>query len=176
MGSVILLSVNVFADVLKVLFVQQEAYWEAMDVVPLIVLASFFLGIYHNLSVWYKVTDKTRYGAFISLIGAVVTIAVNYLLIPQISYMASALATVLAYGTMMCLSYYLGRSRYPIPYNFRKIVFYLGISILFSAISFYGFDRNIYIGLILLFLFLGLVYKLENDKLKQIFLKRPAKG
>ncbi len=172
LGSIILLAVVVFADVLKVLFVRDEAYWDAMKIVPLIVLASFFLGIYHNLSVWYKVTDKTRYGAFISTIGAFITIVINLVFIPVIGYMASAIATVMAYGSMMMLSYYLGKSRYPVPYNFRKIVFYLSISIVFSILSFYVFERNLVIGIILLSLFLGLVYKLENDKLKKIFLRK----
>lgn len=172
LGSVILLAVVVFADVLKVLFVRNDAYWEAMEVVPLIVLASFFLGIYHNLSVWYKVTDKTRYGALISVIGAIITIVVNYFFIPSIGYMASAIATLLAYGTMMVLSYYFGKSHYPIPYNFRKILFYLGVSILFSTIAFYGFNRNLVVGCILLALFLGMVYKLEHDKLRQVFFKK----
>ena len=172
LGSVILLAVVVFADVLKVLFVRNDAYWEAMEVVPLIVLASFFLGIYHNLSVWYKVTDKTRYGAFISVVGAIITIGVNFFFIPRIGYMASAIATLMAYGTMMVLSYYFGKSHYPVPYNFRKILFYLGISTLFSALAFYGFNRNLYAGIPLLLIFLGLVYKLENEKLKQIFLKK----
>lgn len=171
-GSIILLAVIVFADVLKVLFVRDEAYWEAMSIVPIIILASFFLGIYHNLSVWYKVTDKTRYGAFISVIGAIITIGINYAFIPKIGYMASAIATLLAYGTMMVLSYYFGKSHYPVPYNFRKILFYLGISIAFSAIAFYGFDRSLFAGIPLLLIFLGLVYKLENDKLRQIFLKK----
>ena len=172
LGSVILLTVVVYADVLKVLIVRNEAYWGAMRIVPLIVLAGFFLGIYHNLSVWYKVTDRTRYGAFISAIGAIITIGINYMFIPKIGYMASAIATLLAYGTMMILSYYLGKSRYPVPYNLRKILFYLGISIVFSVLSFYVFNRNLYVGSILLLLFLGLVYKLENDMLKRIFLKR----
>lgn len=171
-GSVILLTVIVFADVLKELFVRDEAYWEAMSIVPIIVLASFFLGIYHNLSVWYKVTDKTRYGALISVIGAIITIGINYIFIPTIGYMASAIATLLAYGTMMVLSYYLGKSRYPVPYNFRKILFYLGLSTLFSAIAFYGFNRSLFAGIPLLLIFLGIMYKLENDKLRQIFLKK----
>jgi len=174
LGSVILLTVVVFADVLKVLFVRDKAYWEAMDIVPLIVLASFFLGIYHNLSVWYKVTDKTRYGAFISVIGAIITIGINYIFIPYIGYMASAIATVMAYGTMMVISYYLGKSRYPVPYNFRKIVFYLSLSILFSFLSFYLFERNLIAGCILLALFLGLVYKLEIEKLRMIFFKNKS--
>jgi len=172
LGSVILLAVVVFADILKVMFVQDEAYWEAMDIVPLILLAGFFLGIYHNLSVWYKVTDKTRYGAFISVIGAIITIGINFVFIPIIGYMASAIATVLAYGSMMVLSYYLGKAHYPVPYNFRKIIFYLSISILFSALSFYVFNRNLIIGSVLLLLFLGLVYKMENNMLKRIFFKK----
>ncbi len=177
LGSVILLSVVVFADVLKVLFVRNEAYWEAMEIVPLIVLASFFLGIYHNLSVWYKVTDKTRYGAFISVIGALITIGINFIFIPKIGYVASAIATLLAYGTMMVVSYYLGKSRYPVPYNFRKIVFYLSLSILFSTLSFYVFNRNLIVGMLLLSLFLGLVYKMENDTLRLIFKRgKPVKG
>jgi len=171
LGSVILLAIVVFADVLKALFIDED-YWEAMSVVPLVLLGSFFLGIYHNLSVWYKVTDRTRYGAFISIVGAIITIGINYVFIPKIGYMASAIATLLAYGTMMVLSYYFGRSRYPIPYNFRKILFYLGISISFSALSFYVFDRNLYVGSVLLLIFLGLVYKLENDILRKVFLKR----
>lgn len=173
LGSIILLTIVVFADVLKAIFID-EAYWDAMTVVPLILLGSFFLGIYHNLSVWYKVTDKTRYGAFISIVGAIITIGINYAFIPKIGYMASAIATLLAYGTMMVLSYYFGKSRYPIPYNFRKILFYLGVSILFSTLSFYVFNRNLYIGSVLLLLFLGLVYKLENDILRKVFLRKKA--
>jgi O-antigen/teichoic acid export membrane protein len=172
LGSTILLTVIVFADVLKVLIVRNEAYWEAMPVVPILILASFFLGIYHNLSVWYKVTDKTRYGAFISGIGAIITLVINYFGIPHFGYVASAFATLFAYGTMMILSYYIGKKQYPIPYNLRKTGFYLSISILFSILSFYVFERNLIVGSILLVLFLGILYKLENEKLKQLFLKK----
>ena len=171
LGSIILLAVVVFADVLKQLFVLDSSYWDAMSVVPIIILASFFLGIYHNLSVWYKVTDRTKFGAYISMIGAVLTIIINVVLIQYFSYVASAIATLVAYGTMMFLSFYFGRMYYPIPYNFRKIIFYLGFSILFSIISFYIFDRNLFVGIPLLLIFLGLVYKLEIDNLKKVFVK-----
>ncbi|MEK6152796.1 oligosaccharide flippase family protein [Flavobacteriaceae bacterium 3-367] len=172
LGSIILLAVVVFADVLKIIFIQDSAYWEAMTVVPIIVLASFFLGIYHNLSVWYKVTDRTKFGAYISVIGAILTIVINYTFIPDFGYRASAMATLVAYGTMMFLSFFFGRMYYPIPYNFRKITFYLVLSIVFSVLSFYIFNRNLIVGSILLLVFLGLVYKLENDKLKKIFLRK----
>ncbi|WP_405384918.1 lipopolysaccharide biosynthesis protein [Maribacter sp. LLG6340-A2] len=172
LGSIILLAVIVFSDVLKVLFVRNEAYWEAMSVVPIILLAAFFLGIYHNLSVWYKVTDRTKFGAYISMIGAVLTIIINIVFIPYFGYMASAVATLLAYGSMMMLSFYFGRMYYPIPYNFRKIIFYLAVSVLFSILSFYIFDRNLFVGIPLLILFLGLVYKLEFENLKKLYLNR----
>lgn len=172
LGSIILLAVVVYADVLKWFIVPNADYWEAMSVVPLLILASFCLGIYHNLSVWYKVTDRTKFGAYISIVGAIITIGVNFFFIPKIGYVASAIATLAAYGCMMLLSYYFGKKYYPVPYNMRKIIFYLSLSILFSAIAFYGFDRNLIIGSGLLLVFLGLVYKLENDKLRNIFFKK----
>ncbi|NQZ43203.1 MAG: oligosaccharide flippase family protein [Flavobacteriaceae bacterium] len=173
LGSVILLGVVVFADVLKVLFVRDEAYWEAMEIVPIVVLASFCLGIYHNLSVWYKITDRTKFGAYISSIGALLTLIINLALIDKIGYMASAWATLAAYGSMMLLSFFFGRRYYPIPYNMRKILFYGGLSILFSALSFYVFDRNLILGSLLLLLFLGLIYKMEGARLKSVFLNKP---
>lgn len=172
MGSVILLGVVVFADVLKVIFIPNPDYWEAMSVVPYVVLASFCLGIYHNLSVWYKITDRTRYGAYISLIGAVLTIIINFTFIPYFGYKASAVATLVAYASMMILSFFFGRMYYPIPYNHRKITFYLSVSILFSLLSFYVFNRNLIAGSLFFLLFLGLVYKLENEKLRKIFFEK----
>ncbi|WP_445386310.1 lipopolysaccharide biosynthesis protein [Robiginitalea sp. IMCC44478] len=170
LGSVILLMVVVFADVLKVLFIRDEAYWEAMAIVPIVLLANFCLGIYHNLSVWYKVTDRTRFGAIISAVGAALTIAINFMFIPLYGYQASAWATLAAYGTMMLLSYALGRKYYPIPYNLRKISFYMGLSIAFSAISYYGFNNNLYLGLGLLLVFLGILYRMEKEVLLKLLL------
>ncbi len=172
LGSVILLSVVVFADVLKLIIVPNPDYWEAMSVVPIIILASFCLGIYHNLSVWYKVTDRTKIGAYISIVGAILTVVINYVFIPYFGYKASAVATLVAYGTMMGMSFYFGKMYYPIPYNFRKIVFYLLISTTFSVLSFYLFDRNLFVGIVLLLLFLAMVMKLEKEQLKKIFLKK----
>lgn len=172
LGSVILLSVVVFIDLLAWILLGNETYFQALDIVPIVLFASFCLGIYHNLSVWYKITDRTKYGAYISSIGAVLTIAINLVFIPIYGYMASAVATLVAYGSMMTLSYYFGKKHYPIPYNMRKIYFYGGISIIFSILSFYVFNRNLIMGSLLLLVFLGLIYKLEGDKLKTIFLKR----
>ena len=167
-GSIILLTVIVFADFLKNILIQDDAYWEAMEIVPLILLANLFLGIYHNLSVWYKVTDRTRFGGYISLAGAVLTIILNLLLIPIISYTGSAIATLAAYGLMMLLSFYYGQKHYPIPYDIKKIGGYLLVSILFSIISFYAFRGNYFVGIPLLLIFIAVVYFSEKDKLLKI--------
>lgn len=167
-GSVILLSVVVFADMLKPYIVRSEAYWEAMWVVPIILLANFCLGIYHNLSVWYKITDKTKFGAYISLFGALVTLVINLLFIKEFSYKASAIATLAAYGIMMLLSYYFGRKYYPIPYNLKKISLYLSLSIGFSVLSFYEFREQYTIGISMLIVFLTIVFIMEKNQLKQL--------
>ncbi|MBT8394711.1 MAG: polysaccharide biosynthesis protein [Flavobacteriaceae bacterium] len=169
-GAIIFLSVVVFADILKPIIIRSEAYWEAMWIVPLILLANFCLGIYHNLSVWYKITDRTKFGAYISVFGALVTLALNIWLIPKIGFKGSAIATLSAYGSMMLLSYYFGRKYYPIPYNLTKIGLYLLISTLFSTISFYYFRENYVVGISLLVLFLIMVYLLEKKELKQLLL------
>jgi O-antigen/teichoic acid export membrane protein len=170
-GALILLSVVVFADILKPFIVRSEAYWEAMWVVPVILMANLCLGIYHNLSVWYKITDKTRFGAYISIIGAVITLVINIVFIKTFSYKASAIATLVAYASMMLLSYYFGRKYYPIPYNLKKISLYLMVSVLFSIVSFYYFRENYYVGISLLILFLGIIWMFEKNQLKQL-LKR----
>lgn len=171
-GSLILLGVIVFADVLKFLLLDNKSYWEAMKVVPLIILANFCLGIYNNLSVWYKLTDRTKMGAYISIVGAVLTLVLNYLLIPKFSYYGSAIATIAAYGSMMFISYVLGNRYYPIPYDMEKIGGYLGLSILFSAISFYGFRENYFVGIPLLLLFVYFVYHNEKATILSIIKRK----
>ena len=168
-GSFILLFVIVFIDILKNLLVPNPIYWNAIKVVPLIILANFFLGIYTNLSVWYKIIDKTKIGAYISIFGAIITLVLNYLLIPKISYYGSAIATIAAYGSMMFVSYYLGQKKYPIPYEINKISSYLGISILLSGLSFYipALRHSFIFGIFALILFGYYIYRNE----KQVILK-----
>lgn len=176
-GSFICLFVIVFADLLKQVLVPNPAYWNAMKVVPLIVLANFFLGIYTNLSVWYKLIDKTRIGAYISIVGALVTLVLNYVLIKQgLSYYGSAIATIAAYGTMMIISYQMGQKQYPIPYDIKTILKYLSLSIVFSAISFYipSLRENYGVKILLLALFLYFIYRNEKETLLRI-VKRKTK-
>ncbi len=170
-GAAILLGVVVFVHLLKDFIIRDQAYWEAVKIVPIILLANLCLGIYHNLSVWYKITDRTKFGAYISVVGAIITLGLNFILIPKYSYLGSAIATLAAYGSMMMLSWYYGKKYYPIPYNLKKIGMYLVLSITFSILSFYVFDSNYMISIPLLLGFLVILYASEKKELKQI-LKR----
>ena len=122
-----------------------------------------------NLSVWYKLSDQTKYGLYISGVGAILTIVVNILFIPSYGYMASAWVSLLAYATMMVLSYIWGQKNYPIPYNLKKNLAYIIISILLVYLSFYVFNRNIIVGNVLLLLFGGGALFFEWKNLKAIF-------
>jgi O-antigen/teichoic acid export membrane protein len=175
-GSFICLFVIAFADLLKQVLVPTPSYWDADKVIPLIVLANFFLGIYTNLSVWYKIIDRTKVGAYISIVGAIVTLALNFILIPKIGYYGSAIATISAYGSMMIISYQLGQKNYPIPYDMNKIFSYLGLTIVFSAVSFYIpiLRENYLVKIVLLSLFLYFIYRNEKETLLRI-IKRKAK-
>ena len=171
-AAVILVTVVVFIDFLKALLIPNEAYWEAMAVVPILLLAYLFLGIYHNLSVWYKVTDRTKFGAYISVFGALITLVINGIFIAQFNYMASAVATLAAYFTMTLMSYYFGKKYYPIPYNLKKIVLYISLAILFSALSFYQFREEYLFGLGLIAVLLMIIWINEKSMIKQLLNKQ----
>ena len=132
--SVIFLTVMLYLDQLK-RFVNDEAYWEGLHIVPILLFANIFLGIFYNLSVWYKLNGKTKYGAFIAVIGAIITIVMNVILIPKIGYTGSAWATLACYGTMAIISYVLGQKHYKINYSLKSIFFYLGLSFVFYWVS-----------------------------------------
>ena len=170
-GCVIFLVVLVYVDFFKAVLIRDEAYWVALWVVPFILLANLCLGIYHNLSVWYKVTDRTKYGAYISIVGAIITIVVNFALIPALKFKGAAIATLAAYVTMMVLSYLLGRKYYRVPYEVKKISGYLMVAISFGMISFYTFDRNLLIGSALLLVFLLGIFYFEKKELKMLLKK-----
>ncbi|AMR34417.1 polysaccharide biosynthesis protein [Mucilaginibacter sp. PAMC 26640] len=149
----------------------RNIYWSGLGVVPPLLFGYLSLGIYMNLSIWYKLSDQTKYGLYISGIGAILTIALNYLLIPKYSYMASAWISLAAYAVMMILSYLWGQKNYPIPYNIKKNLAYIFIAALLVYLSFSVFNRNIFIGNALFILFaLGALYT-ERKELKAIFSK-----
>ena len=151
---------------------QQTLYWTGIPVIPPLLFGYVSLGIYMNLSVWYKLSDQTKYGLYISGVGAIITIVLNVIFIPKYSYMASAWISFIAYTSMMVLSYIWGQKNYPIPYNLKKNLVYIIISIILVYLSFYVFKRNIFVGNALLLLFAGGALIAERKELKAIFIKR----
>jgi len=167
-GALGLMIVVIYIDLLRPIFIKKESYLLALDIVPIVLLANLCLGIYHNLSIWYKLTDRTRFGMYISLIGAAITIGFNIIFIPKIGFMACAYATLIAYSLMMFISYMLGQKYYPVPYDLNRISLYLLISTALSFITYYHFNRNMLLGTVFLLLFVVLVAFLERKELKQL--------
>lgn len=164
--SAIFLVVTLYIDVFK-WFIPNEAYWEGLKIVPILLLANVFLGIYYNQSIWYKLSNQTKFGAYIAIGGALITLTLNIILIPLIGYMGSAWTTFIVYFLMMIASYFLGQKYYPIKYNLRKgVTFLMSAIILFSIdkwmINFdnqvlsYGFKT------ILIIVYIGIIFFIEN--------------
>jgi O-antigen/teichoic acid export membrane protein len=164
LGLLILLGVVVFMDYLK-LIIRREGFYEALNVVPILLLANLCLGIYHNLSVWYKVTDRTKFGAVISCVGAILTLVVNFAFIPTYGYEASAIATLLAYGSMMILSYVFGQKYYKIDYPTKRLLLYGFIGLLFSGVYFYALRDYFWVGLIMIAFYISIVYIQEKKEI-----------
>ncbi len=137
---VIFLMVTLYLDFFKH-FIGEE-YRVGLPVVPILLLANMFLGIFFNLSIWYKITDRTKFGALITIIGAVITITLNIILIPVMSYTGSAWATLVCYFSIAVISYFVGQKYFPVPYSLRKISMYIGLMLVFYFI--YSFLHDIY--------------------------------
>jgi O-antigen/teichoic acid export membrane protein len=166
-GALFSLFIIINLDLFKHYFVRNEAYFSAIQIVPIIILANFFLGIYTNLSIWYKLIDKTYVGAIVSILGALITIGINLIFIPIYGYMASAVATIVTYAGMCLISYYWGQKKYPIPYDKAAIKLYLGLSTAFIFIYFYYFRENYWVGYGFLFILLATIFFRERDKFKE---------
>ena len=168
LGAVFMVAVMTFLDIIVHLLIGQTVYLKALNIVPVILTAYLLFGIYNNLSVWYKLTDRTRYAMFLSIIGAVITIVFNIVMIPKIGYMASAWATLAAYGTMSILSYLFGRKYYKVPYESFKIIFYVLSSALTGFVIFQYFYDNYPVKIGLLLLYITMVGILERQKIRQL--------
>jgi len=123
--AVIFLGVTIFYDIIKGFLGSEYHDERGFLVVSILLLANLFLGIYYNLSIWYKLTEKTKYGAYLSVFGAIITLALNFMLIPIIGFVGSAWATLVCYFSMTVTSYYLGKRHFPIPYQVGRIGLYL---------------------------------------------------
>lgn len=166
-GSFMLVFIISYLDVFKIALVKDQSYWKAIDIVPIVLLANLFLGIYFNLAIWYKLTDKTRYGMYLSIIGAIITIVFNLLMIEKIGFIAAAWATLAAYGTMMLLSFILGQKHYPVPYNLKQILSYLGLAIVLSFMALKT-NSNYYLNTLIVLLFLSIIVVSEKTEIKKL--------
>ncbi len=166
----IFLGVMFYFDIIK--YFISPAYFSGLRVVPLIMLAELFFGIFFNLSLWYKLTDRTRWGAWFSLLGAVITVTLNIVLVPRWGYMGCAWAALACYGIMMLASYFVGRSVFPINYNIPRLLFYCAVAaVLYVAAMFADFHAewvNLIFRTVLLILYMGIVCRTEHITIKQL--------
>ena len=132
---VLFLTVTLYIDVFKHFI--NNRYWEGLHVVPVLLIANMFLGMYYNFSIWYKLSDNTNKGAFISTIGAGITILANIILVPLVGYTGSAWATLICYVSMAIICYLMGAKYYPIPYQIRRLLGYIGLALALFLLSKY---------------------------------------
>jgi O-antigen/teichoic acid export membrane protein len=162
-------------DFILPILVRSKEYWVGRGVIPVLMMANLFLGVYYNLSIWYKLTGKTSWGAWLSLIGAVITLGLNFWWIPLSSdnplhgFYGSAWATFICYLTMMILSYLIGQKYFPVKYNLAKFAGYLGLSVILYGISCIVTIHSIVVRIgfhtLLLIVFVGIVMLIEKPKI-----------
>ena len=159
--AVIFLGVTIFYDIIKGFLGSEYHDERGFLVVSILLLANLFLGIYYNLSIWYKLTEKTKYGAYLSVFGAIITLALNFMLIPIIGFVGSAWATLVCYFSMTVASYYLGKRHFPIPYQVGRIGLYLlGMLGIYFLLNF--LESNMWFNSLYLVGFIILIFVLEK--------------
>ncbi|MGM0505227.1 MAG: lipopolysaccharide biosynthesis protein [Bacteroidota bacterium] len=169
-GLFIFLMVNLYIEIFK--YFIDSKFHSGLHIVPIILIANLFLGINYNLSIWYKLSNLTKYGAMIALFGAAITISMNITLLPVYGYEASAWATLVCYFTMMMVSFFLGRKHYYVPYALKSVLFYFIIALtIFIIQKFIHYpsiiQKNLFNSLFLL-LFIWIVLKKEKIKVRDI--------
>lgn len=173
----IFLGVMYYLDIIK--YFISPRYFSGLKVVPLIMLGELFFGIFYNLSVWYKISDRTRWGMWFSLMGLAVTLILNFALVPRMGYMGCAIAALSSYGFMMLASYFIGRHIYPIGYPVGRILTYFGIAAVLYTVGVWllpmagrGDIVNGAVRLVLLALFVGIFMKIEKLSPRQLLPQR----
>ncbi len=134
-GLLLFLVTALNIDIFTRALLGSKEFFEGQAVVPIVLMGNFFLGVYYNLSVWYKVKDLTRYAAVMALSGAVVTVVLNWLLVPKIGYMGAAWATLACYTSMMVISYFWGRKIYPVPYQTGMLLAWTALAVALYVVS-----------------------------------------
>ncbi|MBX2914209.1 MAG: polysaccharide biosynthesis C-terminal domain-containing protein [Cyclobacteriaceae bacterium] len=166
---VVWLSISINMDILK--YLVGENFWLGLPIVPVLLLAYLFLGVYYNMSAWFKLTDKTHYGTIITIIGALITVAGNYFLIPVAGFMGSAIAALACYATMAAICFGLGQKYYPIPYWISRDVGYIVFTgALINLLGRIQFSSQWYatgFHTVVILAFVALVYGIEKKNLSQ---------
>ncbi|AEL24225.1 lipopolysaccharide biosynthesis protein [Cyclobacterium marinum] len=164
--------VSVNLKLIGALFFQAEGYATALPMVPILLMGYLFLGIYYNLSIWFKITDQTQYSFYITLIGAIVTIIIILTLVPVLGFIGGALSTFGSYLVMTLLCYFIGQKYYPIPYQTKKDVGYLLIAFFLSYGGFLIDTGSLAFNFILhsaiILLYAGLIFLMEKKELNSL--------
>jgi O-antigen/teichoic acid export membrane protein len=167
--SIILLAVSLNLDILKYILGAAQ-YWEGLVIVPILLTAYLFLGIYYNLSVWFKLTDRTYFGTLFSVGGAIITIVANYLFIPVWGYVGSSIAALLCYSSMTAACFAAGQKYYPIPYRIGRSLLYVLSALLITYLSTRITIDNQWTATLfhsgILVMYCGLVYVIERKSLR----------
>ena len=173
-GLLIFLGMTLYIDIVKLVIPME--YRVGIKVVPLILMADLFFGIFFSASIWYKLKDLTWYGAWIALTGAVITILLNFLLIPVMGYMGSAITVFICFFIMMVMNYFWGQKYYPIPYDLKRIGFYFLAALLLFSLSLLTARLSPWVkfpaNTLLLLLFLLLVFRKEWTELSSLLFKK----
>jgi len=173
-GSFIFLGILLYLDIFKHL-IRDPNYWVALRIVPILLLANFFLGLYYNFSIWYKLRDRTTVGAYISVTGSVITVGLNFLLIPKIGYMGAAYTAMVCYAFMAAASYLTGQRYYPVPYPIGKMFTYITLAVgIYFASDFlkdsFGLSvsASLLVNTVLLLVYSLMIGFIERDQLRKL--------
>ncbi len=169
LSILILLAVSLNVNLIGDIFLQNPGYKDALFVVPFLLVAKLLFGVYTNLTVWFKLTDRTKFGTYFSLLGAGITIAGNILLVPVMGYLGCAVASIACFLAMCIACYIYGQRYYPIPYDFRPSLLYTLAALLLIYLSFQFEMANLFldnlINISVVLIFTGVVYLIERKKL-----------
>jgi len=168
-GLLIFLGVMLYIDIFKY-FIGPE-HWEGLYIVPVVLMANLFLGMFYNLSVWYKLNDLTKFGAIIALSGSIITIVVNILLVPKMSYMGAAIGHFACYLFMLIFSYFLGRKYYPIQYDLKRIGLYFILGLILFFTNYYLSIESFVLQMVTSTVLIGFFPMVAYLKEKGIFVK-----
>lgn len=170
------LGVVLFLDIWKHFMgvTNHPEYLKGLMLVPMLMLAKIFLGVYYNLSIWYKLTNRNTTGAVITLVGAATTVIINFLLVPYLGYFACAIATIACYGSMMVISYFMGQLHYPIPYNWKRGMGYILLAVSLGSVhilmrnAIHSIPLLHAAAFVLIALFVLMVFEKEKEELSKI--------